>query len=55
MVNVAEVVAAEEAEHTGTLLVRHLPFSTRIKEAEKIKTEEKKKEKMHFSDLFMMQ
>lgn len=51
--NVAKVVAAEEAEHTGTLLVRHLPFSTRIKEAEK--NRRKKKEKMHFSDLFMMQ
>lgn len=53
----AEVVAAEEAEHTGTSSVRHLPLSTRINEAEKRKTEKGKKErkKMHFSDLFMMQ
>lgn len=43
--NVAEVVAAEEAEHTVTLLVRHLPFSTQIKAAEKRKTEEKRKKK----------
>lgn len=52
-----EVVAAEEAEHTGTLLVRHLPLSTRIKEAEKRKTEKRKKggKKTNFSDLFMMQ
>lgn len=57
-VNVVEVVAAEEAEHTGTLLVRHLPLYTRINEAGKRKTEKRKKErgeKTNFSDLFMMQ
>lgn len=50
-----EVVAAKEAEHTGTLLVRHLVLSTRIIEAEKIKNGEKKGKKTNFSDLFMMQ
>lgn len=39
----AEVVAAEEAEHTGTLSVRHLPLSTRINEAEKEKKQRKEK------------
>lgn len=41
----AEVVAAEEAEHTGTSSVRHLPLSTRINETEKRKTEKGKKER----------
>ncbi len=44
-VNVVEVVAAEEAEHTGTLLVHHLPLYTRINEAGKRKTEKRKKER----------